>query len=477
VSTRLRIYVAVVALAAAALLAFSVPANLEKFWLHFLAWTIISVLSEMMWLNVGAAGGTVSMASTANLTTVALWGGAPAMWIGAISTLVAVVFVQRKPAVRAVFNAAQTTVTLWAAAAAFHLLGGVATGLDSSALRFGNEQIALRMAPPFLALFVVYLVVNRALVGVAVAWSTDRPYWKTLREDWFYTERLLEDAAAFLLAPLMLISFEVIRYVGVLLFYVPLQMLNESARRHVELRNAQAALIIKERMAAAAQLARGLAHNLRGQLTGISGRAQILIRDADRGKFDDVVRNSNIILESSAHIERLMEDLVHASRAQLRLEKIDLNQRVRSSIEFVRAGQRFEKVEWELRLADPAPILTADSGQLNEVLINLFNNAADAMKERDGAPRVIEIGTSREERTGRVKILVSDTGPGIPTELLSRIFEPDFTTKGSQGNGFGLSTAYSIITRHGGTITASSPPGRGASFTILLPQNPTGGLA
>ncbi len=301
-SLRLKVYVIVVALAATALLAWSVPANLDKFWLHYLAWILISVLSETMWLDVAAAGGTVSMASTANLTTVALLGGPAAMWIGAISTLIAVVFVQRKPAVRAIFNAAQTVVTLWAASAAFHALGGVTTGLDSNALRFGNEQVALQLAPPFLALFVVYLIVNRALVGVAVAWSTDRAYWKTLREDWFYPERLLEDAAAFLLAPLMLISFAVIRYVGVLLFFVPLQMLNESARRHIELRKATAELITKERMAAAAQLARGLAHNLRGQLTGISGRAQILIRDAERGKFEDVVRNANIILESSAHI-------------------------------------------------------------------------------------------------------------------------------------------------------------------------------
>lgn len=476
-SRRLRVYVTAVALAAAALLAFSVPADLEKFWLHYLAWVIISVLSEMMWLNVGAAGGTVSMASTANLTTVALWGGPAAMWIGAVSTLVAVVFVQRKPAVRAIFNAAQTAVTLWAAALAFHLLGGTAIGLESGAFHFGNEQIALQMAPPFLALFAVYLVVNRALVGVAVAWSTDRPYWKTLREDWFYTERLLEDAAAFLLAPLMLISFAVIRYVGVLLFYVPLQMLNESARRHVELRNAQQDLITKERLAAAAQLARGLAHNLRGQLTGISGRAQILIRDAERGKTDDVPRNAQIILEASAHIERLMEDLVHASRAQPKLEKIDLNQRVRTSIDFVRGGRRFEKVEWDLRLFDPSPTLVADSGQLNEVLVNLFNNAADAMHDRNGLPSIITVTTSKDERAGKVRLVVADTGPGIPTGLLSRIFEPDFSTKGSQGNGFGLSTAYQIISKHGGTIVATSPPGQGAIFTIVLPQNPTGGLA
>ena len=475
-SSRLRIYLTAVALAAAALLATSIPTDLEHLGLHYLAWAVVSVLSEMLWLNVSAGGGTVSMASTANLATIALWGQAPAMWIGAVSTLFAVLFVQRKPVVRAVFNAAQTTVTIGAAAAAFTLLGGRPTGLDPSAMSFGNETIALRLAPAFLALFAVYLVVNRALVGVAVAWSTDRPYLKTLREDWFYTERLLEDAAAFLLAPLMVISFAVIRYVGVLLFYVPLQILNESARRHLELRKAQEELIKKERMAASAQLARGLAHNLRGQLTGISGPAQIMIRDAERGKFDDVVRKCRVILEASGSIERLMTDLVRGIREEPRFERFDLNQRVRSSIDFVRSGKRFERIEWNLGLAEPSPTLVADSGQLNEVFVNLFNNAADAMHDRNGSPCVITVTTSRDDRAGRVRIVVSDTGPGIPSSLLSRIFEPNFTTKGAQGNGLGLSTAYQMISKHGGTITATSPPGRGAVFTIVLPQNPAGGL-
>lgn len=475
-SSRLKIYVTAVALAAAALLATSIPPDLEHLGLHYLAWAVVTVLSEMLWLNVSAGGGTVSMASTVNLATIALWGQAPAMWIGAISTLFAVLFVQRKPMVRAVFNAAQTTVTLGAAAAAFTLLGGRPTGLDASALPFGNEMIAVRLAPAFLALFAVYLVVNRALVGVAVAWSTDRPYLKTLREDWFYTERLLEDAAAFLLAPLMVISFAVIRYVGVLLFYVPLQMLNESARRHIELRKAQEELIRKERMAAFAQLARGLGHNLRGLLTGISGPAQILIRDAERGKFDDVTRKAKIILDASAHIERLMSDLVRGIRTEPRLEKLDLNQRVRTSIDFVRSGKKFEGLQWDLRLAEPSPSLVADASQLNEVLVNLFNNAADAMHDGAGAPGSITVTTSKDERAGRVRIVVTDTGPGIPSGLLSRIFEPNFTTKGAQGNGFGLSTAYQIISKHGGSIFATSPPGSGAVFTIILPQNPTGGL-
>lgn len=476
-SPRLKVYVAAVAAFAVGLLALSTPPQLEELWVHYVAWAVITVLSETMWLNVSSKGGTVSMASTANLATVALWGQAPAMWIGAISTLIAVVFVQRKPAVRAVFNAAQTTVTLWLAAAAFQALGGTPTGLESAhTLLGGSDQVALRLAPAFGALFVVYLLVNRALVGVAVAWSSDRPYLRTLREDWFYTERLIEDAAAFLLSPLMLISFAAVRYVGVLLFYVPLQILNESARRHIELRSAQQQLIHTERMAAKGEMAAEIGHELRNQLVAISGRAQMLVRDAERQKFDDVGRHSAIILEQSRRMEALSKGLMDFSRAELTLEKIDVNALVQKSIEFVRTQNRFDRVEWDLRLCEPSPVVSADPGQVQQVLLNLFMNAADAMNERNGNQRVIGVTSAWDERARQARLVVTDTGPGIAASNLDRIFEPHFTTK-AEGHGFGLSTSYRIITNHGGRITATSPPGQGACFTIVLPQSRTGGLA
>jgi two-component system NtrC family sensor kinase len=475
VSTRLKVYVALVAIAAASVLLLSPPAGLEQRWPHYVAWAVINVLSETMWLATISGGGTVSMASTANLTTVALWGQAPAMWIGAISTLFAVLFVQRKPPIRALFNASQTTLTLWAAAGIFGVLGGTPTGLDSAALQEGSEQLAFRLAPAFLGLFVVYLLVNRLLVGVAVAWSTDRPYFRTLREDFFYTERLLEDAAAFLLSPLMLISFEAIRYVGVVLFYVPLQMLNESARRHLELRSAQHQLIHTERMAAKGEMAAEIGHELRNQLVAISGRAQMLMRDSERQKFEDVNRHAQIILEQSRRMEGLSRGLMDFSRAELHIDRVDVNGLIQKSVEFVRTQNRFDAVEWDLRLGEPSPELRADPGQLQQVLLNLFMNAADAMNEKGGGAKVIGITSSWDDRARMVKLVVTDTGTGIAASNLSRIFEPHFTTK-PEGHGFGLSTSYRIITNHGGRITATSPPGQGACFTITLPQSRSGGL-
>jgi signal transduction histidine kinase len=90
-------------------------------------------------------------------------------------------------------------------------------------------------------------------------------------------------------------------------------------------------------------------------------------------------------------------------------------------------------------------------------------------ERRNGTARkAIAVATSREERNRSIRIVVSDSGTGIPASNLTKIFEPHFTTK-PDGHGFGLSTSYRIVTNHGGRIVAESPPGQGARFTVELP--------
>ena len=130
---------------------------------------------------------------------------------------------------RSLFNASQATLTMFLAGGIFGLLGGPIGGLESLTRLPTGELTAARLLLPTLGLFVIYLLVNRALVAVAVSWSTERPYLRVLRQDWFYTERLLEDAAAFLLSPLMVVTFESIGYVGAVLFYAPLKLMQRIA--------------------------------------------------------------------------------------------------------------------------------------------------------------------------------------------------------------------------------------------------------
>jgi len=410
----------------------------------------------------------VSMASTANLATLVLWGPEASIAIVSASTLIAVLFVQRKPWIRAVFNASQSVITMWVCGLAFVALGGPRLGLEAGGHISTGPGGPAALVAPILAVFATYLLVNRALVAVAVAWSTERPYIKVLREDWFYRERLLDDAASFFLSPLVVISYGSIGYVGVVLFYAPLRMNYESQKRYVELRNTQNMLIHNERMAAKGEMAAEIGHELRNQLAAISGRAQMLLRDAERQAFTAVPRHAQIILEQSKRMETLSKGLMDFSGVELRIERVDVNALTQRSMEFVRAQNKFDGIEWDLRLTTGLPELRADPGQLQQVLLNLFINAADAMKEHPNGRKVISVSSAYDERSRLVNLTVSDTGPGIPVNHLAKIFEPHFTTK-ADGHGFGLSTSYRILINHGGQIRVDSPPGRGATFTMTLP--------
>ena len=224
-SLRLRIYVGATILAALGLLGTRVPPMLGLDWGHFVAWTVICLVSETMWTQNLSGAGTWSLAAAACLSTIVLWGTEAGLWIGALSTLVADLFVARKPWVRAAFNAGQITITSWCAGMMFAILGGRAglpVGEGGAQLMRGS---AAALVFSFLALAVAYFVVNRAMVALAVAWSSERRWWRVLREDWLFVARLELDASSFMLVPLMVISYIAIGYPGVLLFFAPLFML------------------------------------------------------------------------------------------------------------------------------------------------------------------------------------------------------------------------------------------------------------
>lgn len=470
---RLRLFLGAVFAAAAALLALCVPGDLATRGGHYLAWCVICVLSEMMWLHTVSGEGTWSLSSSALLAVVMLLGPRPAVWIGCVSTAVAELVVLHKPWIRALFNGAQIALTMAVAGGLFVLLGGPAHGLLATPPGPGVTAFAVRLVPAVLALFVGFLLVNRALVAVAVSWSTERPYVRVLREDWFYAARLLADLAAFSLSPLMVVSDLAIGYFGVAMFYAPLFMIFESDRRYVELRKAQSQIIYSERMAAKGEIAAEIGHELRNQLSAISGRAQMLLRDSERQSFENAHRHAQIILDQSHRMEALSKGLMEFSRAELHVERVDVNALVQRTVEFVRSQNRFDGVEWRLQLPDHVPTLRADPGQLQQVMLNLFLNAADAMNDGGGRHKVITVTTSPELNGRAVRVSVTDTGPGIPASILRRIFEPHFTTK-RDGHGFGLSTSYRIIENHGGRITVKSPPGEGAVFDLTLPAGGPG---
>ena len=276
-SLRLRLFLVVVGLGAVALLGLSLPPSLPSLWIHYALWTLICLLSETLWLPTLSGGGTASMASTANLATLIIWGPAASMWIVAASTLLANVLLQKKPWVRALFNASQSVITMWSAGLVMVALGAAQGGLHAIPGRLDQLGL-LGLALPFAAAIVVYMVINRVLVSVAVAWSSERPYLRVLQEDWFYRAQLLHDLALFLLSLVVVICYDAISYVGLVLFYSPLRIIYESQKRYAELRRAQNMLIYSERMAAKGEMAAEIGHELLNLLVAISSRAQMLLR-------------------------------------------------------------------------------------------------------------------------------------------------------------------------------------------------------
>jgi len=131
------------------------------------------------------------------------------------------------------------------------------------------------------------------------------------------------------------------------------------------------------------------------------------------------------------------------------------------------------QVDLSLHLAPELPQVLADANQIQQVVVNLILNAADAIGAEGGTIRA----TTRLGAPGTLEVLLEDTGKGIPAEDLPRIFEPFFTTKGNHGTGLGLAVSWGIVEAHGGALTVQSEPGKGTCFTLNLPLSaePDGG--
>jgi len=469
-SQRLAVFVTVICVAAAVVWVLNPPVLASRFLLDYALWTLICILAGALWLPTVSGEATDSMASAADFAVLMLWGLVPALYIVPLSTLVQNLY-QRRPWVRVLYNSLAMVLVIGAAGAAFRLLGGPSEGLVAGRAAggyaaWGDHYLGLIVGLVGLAL--TYRAVNIVLTAIPVAMSTERKLGQVLRQDFVYGEQLLSDLALIFLSPLMVVSYVALDYVGVLLFYAPLLVIRDSHRRYVELRRTQDALVHSERMAAKGEMAAEIGHELSNYLAAISGRAQILLLEAAQSENEKLERNARVIHEQAANMAILTRGLMDFSYKEIKIQRIDLADLVKRTVEFVRPQNKFDGVEFELDQAEGLPAIAADPGQIQQVFLNLFNNAADAMNEK-GAPRKrIKVVARLKEKAEAVEVVVSDTGPGMKHDVLRRIFEPAFTTKPT-GHGFGLSTSYRIITLHGGTITADSELGRGATFRVVLP--------
>jgi signal transduction histidine kinase len=428
-------YVSVVTMAGGFVLALSFHALAAVGWMQLAAWIVVSLLAESLWLSTITGKAMESMASVVDIALLVLLGFMPSVWIVAVAFTLANLFFSRRVWYKAIFNAGQNVLALTAAGLAFTALGGTP-------------------------------LVNTLLVSGAVALSSGRRLLQTWREEYLYTNSLLGSAALFFLSPLVVVSYIAVGFFGLIFFFVPLLLIKEAGARYIALEKAKDELISQERLAAKGEMAAEVAHELNNYLAAISGRAQLLLMGIGKQPLEKIEENARIIGEQARNMGVLVKGLLDFSHKGIRKQPTKPNDLIRRTVEFIVPQNKYERVAFDLDLDPGIPEMNLDPGQIQQVLLNLFSNAADAMNAaKSGDPRIHVASRVQGEE---VEITVRDTGPGIAAEVLRRIFEPSVTTK-PEGHGFGLSTSYRIVRNHGGRIVAENDPRGGARFTVTVP--------
>jgi signal transduction histidine kinase/CheY-like chemotaxis protein len=231
------------------------------------------------------------------------------------------------------------------------------------------------------------------------------------------------------------------------------------------LKNTQAQLIQSEKLSAIGEFVAGVTHELNNPLAAVMGFSEML-KDADV----DVKhrRYLDMIYKSARRCQKIVQSLLSfARRHQPERKVVNLNTLVETVLEIVTYQLRTGNIEVITRLDPNLPLTLADPHQMQQVILNIINNGRQAM-EAHRAGGTIKIVTEASDQN--VRVIIHDSGPGIPEENLQRIFDPFFTTKEpGKGTGLGLSLCYGIVKEHGGTITPLNRPGEGATFIIELP--------
>jgi two-component system NtrC family sensor kinase len=244
-----------------------------------------------------------------------------------------------------------------------------------------------------------------------------------------------------------------------------------------EVEQAQAFLLNSEKMASLGKLAATVAHEVNNPLFGILTYARLCLQELERGDPDPNVRartlnNLRIIERESRRCGDIIKNLLMFTRqAPRKRDWNDTNVLVERALALTRHQMKLNSIDLAIDLEDGMPQLLCDPGQIQQVVLILLTNAAEAT-ESGGCVRV-----TTNTRGDAVHIRVADNGGGIPADVLPHVFEPFFTTKEDKlRTGLGLAVAKSIVEQHGGTIEAFSEPGQGAEFVVTLPLSAPAGF-
>ncbi len=249
------------------------------------------------------------------------------------------------------------------------------------------------------------------------------------------------------------------------------QMVEERTR---QLRETHEKLLHQDRMSSLGKLAAAVVHEINNPIAGILNLVMLMKRIGEEqalgaAEIEQFRRYLGLMETETRRTSRIVSNLLSFSRQPIaEKQRVNLPQLIEQTLLINANLLKIAGVNVDRRLAADLPEVVGSEDQLQQVFMNLFSNAAEAMEARGGG--TLRIDAAREPETAAVVLRVTDTGAGIPAANMPRLFEPFFTTKKKgRGVGLGLSVVYGIIQEHGGAISAHSVLGEGTTFTVRLP--------
>ena len=234
-------------------------------------------------------------------------------------------------------------------------------------------------------------------------------------------------------------------------------------------------VILSEKLVARGEMAASIGHELNNYLTIIANNAELLAMNIEKNKADKARHNSKQIAENIAKMKRFTDGLMDFSKLETEVISYDINLLIEDLLFSIKSQKRFKNIMFAINLSSDIPQVHIDVGQIQQVLMNLMNNAADATLERmeisdeGDFTKKISIRSDFNPGEDSVTVTVSDNGSGISEEGLGKLFQPHFTTK-KTGHGLGLANCKKIIDNHQGEITVTSELDNGTTFTLTLPR-------